>query len=109
MDPNMLLYASLSILLIIYVSKLFKKSMHLPPSPFPKLPIIGHLHLIKKPLRRTLDTLCKTIGPIFSLRFGSFLVVVMSSPAAVEECFTKNDIVLASRPHLTMGKYIGYK
>ncbi|KAK1363773.1 hypothetical protein POM88_039334 [Heracleum sosnowskyi] len=98
MDPNMLLYASLSILLILFVSKLFEKSMHLPSSPFPKLPIIGHLHLIKEPLHRTLDTLSKTIGPVFSLRFSSFLVVVVSSPAAVEECFTKNDVVLASRP-----------
>lgn len=108
MDPNMLLYASLSILLVLFVSKLFRKSLHLPPSPFPKLPIVGHLHLIKEPLHTTLDTLSKTIGPVFSLRFGSFLVVVVSSPAAVKECFTKNDVVLADRPHFTLGKYMGY-
>ncbi|XP_017218714.1 cytochrome P450 81Q32 isoform X1 [Daucus carota subsp. sativus] len=108
MDPYMLFYVSLSFLLIFFVSKLFKKSKHLPPSPFPKLPIIGHLHLIKEPLHRTLDSLSKTIGPVFSLRFGSFLVVVVSSPAAVEECFTKNDVVLADRPRLTLGETIGY-
>ncbi|KAK1363765.1 Isoflavone 2'-hydroxylase [Heracleum sosnowskyi] len=108
MEQNTVLYASISLLLIILVSKLFKKSFHLPPSPFPKLPIIGHLHLIKPPLHRTLDTLSKTFGPIISLQFGSSLVVVVSSPAAVEECFTKNDVVLADRPRLTMGKYMGY-
>ncbi|KAK1363776.1 hypothetical protein POM88_039337 [Heracleum sosnowskyi] len=82
--------------------------MHLPPSPFSKLPILGHLHLIKEPVHRTLDTLSKTIIPVLSLRFGSFLVVVVSSPAAVEECFTKNDVVLAGRPCFILGERIGY-
>lgn len=43
-----------------------------------------------------------------SLRLGSKLAVVLSSSAAVEECFTKNDVVLANRPRLLIGKYIGY-
>lgn len=33
---------------------------------------------------------------------------MVSSPPAVEECFTKNDLVLANRPKFVMGKYIGY-
>ena len=33
---------------------------------------------------------------------------MVSSPSAVEECFTKNDVVLANRPKFVMGKYIGY-
>ncbi|THG21369.1 hypothetical protein TEA_003672 [Camellia sinensis var. sinensis] len=80
---------------------------NLPPSP-PALPVIGHLHLLKQPLHRTLDGLYQNLGPVFSLRFGSRLVVVVSSPSAVEECFTKNDVVLANRPRLTIGKYFGY-
>ncbi|KAL8117669.1 hypothetical protein AgCh_015519 [Apium graveolens] len=108
MEQNIMLYVSISVLVIILVSKLFKKSINLPPSPFPALPILGHLHLIKSPLHRTLDALSKKFGPIISLRFGSSLAVVVSSPAAVEECFTKNDVVLADRPRLTMGKYMGY-
>ncbi|KAK6123756.1 hypothetical protein DH2020_042500 [Rehmannia glutinosa] len=35
-------------------------------------------------------------------------MVVVSSPAIVEECFTKNDVVLAGRPRLIINKYIGY-
>lgn len=35
-------------------------------------------------------------------------MVVVSSPADAEECFTKNDIVFANRPKLILGKYIGY-
>ena len=45
---------------------------------------------------------------IFSLRFGSRLLVIISSPCTVEECFTKNDIIFANRPIFLFGKYIGY-
>ncbi|WRX15098.1 Cytochrome P450 - like 10 [Theobroma cacao] len=38
----------------------------------------------------------------------SRLVVIFSSPSAVEEFFTKNDIVQANRPQLLMGKHLGY-
>lgn len=33
---------------------------------------------------------------------------MVSSPSAVEECFTKNDIILANRPRLIVGEHIGY-
>ncbi|CAI0542735.1 unnamed protein product [Linum tenue] len=42
------------------------------------------------------------------LKFGSRPVVVVSSAAAAEECFTSHDVVLANRPNLMMGKHIGY-
>ncbi|KAL0350519.1 UNVERIFIED_CONTAM: cytochrome [Sesamum radiatum] len=35
-------------------------------------------------------------------------MVIVTSPAIVEECFTKNDLVLANRPLNHVGKYIGY-
>jgi isoflavone 2'-hydroxylase len=80
---------------------------HLPPSP-PSLPIVGHLHLAKKPLHRTFHSLSQKYGQIFSLRFGSHLVVIVSSPSAVDECFTKNDVVLANRPDLLVTKHLDY-
>ncbi|RVW57442.1 Cytochrome P450 81E8 [Vitis vinifera] len=66
------------------------------------------LHLVKLPFHRALQTLSEKYGPIFALRLGSRPVVVVSSPSAVEECFTKNDIVLANRPHFLSGKHLGY-
>ena len=83
------------------------KINHLPPSPF-ALPIIGHLYLLKQPIHRTLHSLSKKYGPIFSIKLGSRLAVVISSPSAVEECFTKNDIVLANHPFFLSGKYLNY-
>ncbi|MBA0754516.1 hypothetical protein Gogos_020622, partial [Gossypium gossypioides] len=45
-------------------------------------------------------------GPIFSLRLGSRLAIVVSSPSVVEECLTKNDVVFANRPYFWVGKRI---
>ncbi|OMP01900.1 Cytochrome P450 [Corchorus olitorius] len=84
-----------------------QKSAPKRPSPF-ALPILGHLHLLKEPLHRTFFDLSKKYGPIFYLRVGTRRLVVVSSPSAVQECFTKNDIVFANRPFMIMGKYVGY-
>ncbi|KAF7828669.1 cytochrome P450 81E8-like [Senna tora] len=83
------------------------KNMNIPPGP-PFLPIIGNLHQLKNPLHHTLHRFSQRYGPIYSLRFASSLVVVVSSHSAVQECFTKNDVVLANRPKLLIGKYLGY-
>ncbi|GFZ10189.1 cytochrome P450, family 81, subfamily D, polypeptide 5 [Actinidia rufa] len=78
-----------------------------PPSPL-SLPIIGHLHLLKEPIHRTLHRLATFHGPILALRFGSRPVLVISSPSAVEECFSKNDILFANRPGLLPAKHFNY-
>lgn len=104
----------LTILVTILITKivllLAKPNKTLPPSPQICFPIIGHLHLLKQPLlHRTLSRLSHSLGPVFSLRLGSRLAVIISSPAAAEECFlTKNDIILANRPRFIMGKYVAY-
>ncbi|OAY33699.1 cytochrome P450 81Q32 [Manihot esculenta] len=100
----------LSLLLLFFVFKIFRSRIffkNLPPSPL-ALPVIGHFHLLKPRMYRSLQNLSINYGPIFSLRFGHRLVIVVSSPSAVEECFTKNDVVLANRPKFQVGKYISY-
>eukprot|EP00268_Persea_americana_P039250 TRINITY_DN3886_c0_g1_i1.p1 TRINITY_DN3886_c0_g1~~TRINITY_DN3886_c0_g1_i1.p1 ORF type:complete len:512 (-),score=74.31 TRINITY_DN3886_c0_g1_i1:412-1947(-) len=84
------------------------RSRHLKPPAPPSLPIIGHLHLLKTPFHRSLSDLSHRYGPILSLRFGSRPVVLVTSPAVVEECFTKNDIIFANRPRLLAGKEFGF-
>ncbi|XP_057975340.1 cytochrome P450 81C13-like [Malania oleifera] len=78
-----------------------------PPTPF-ALPIIGHLHLIKNPLHVALERLSLRYGPILNLRLGVLPIVVVSSPSAVEECFTKNDIILANRSQYLAGDVLSY-
>lgn len=95
---------------LLYLAKHRRQSRNTkkhPPSP-PSLPIIGHLHLIKDPLHRMLQDLSGKYGPIFGLKFGYRAILVMSSPSAVEECFTKHDINFANRPRLLVGKHLNY-
>ncbi|XP_058222410.1 cytochrome P450 81Q32-like isoform X2 [Rhododendron vialii] len=70
---------------------------NLPPSP-PRIPILGHFHLLKKPFHHALHNLSQKYGPVFFLWLGWRPVLVISTPSAIEECFTKNDIIFANRP-----------
>ncbi|KAK9049767.1 hypothetical protein SSX86_031264 [Deinandra increscens subsp. villosa] len=91
----------------LFTSHVRRKSSNLPPSVFPSLPLIGHLYLLKPPLYRTLAKISAKYGPVLQLQLGFRRVLLVSSPSAVEECFTKNDIVFANRPKMLFGKIIG--
>ncbi|KAK2660185.1 hypothetical protein Ddye_006718 [Dipteronia dyeriana] len=103
----MILHFVLFAALYMLTNHLIKKIKNLPPSPFSTLPIIGHLYLFKKPLHRSLSKISSKYGPILFLKFGSRPVLVVSSPSAAEDCFSKNDVVFANRPRLLAGKYLG--
>ncbi|KAI8014844.1 Cytochrome P450 81Q32 [Camellia lanceoleosa] len=111
MDQTWFYLISIATFVFLFLLNHFlgKQTRHknLPPSP-PSLPVIGHLHLIKEPIHRTLQHLYQTHGPIFALRFGSRSVLVITSPSAVKECFSKNDLVFANRPRLLVGKHLNY-
>ncbi|PIA27032.1 hypothetical protein AQUCO_08300010v1 [Aquilegia coerulea] len=102
---TMYLIVSVLLLILVICNKLLQRKYHhknLPPSP-PSLPIIGHFHLLKQPVHTAIDKLIQLYGPVLFLWFGFRPVVVLSSPAAIKECFTKNDIIFANRPRLLMG------
>ncbi|KAK4712134.1 hypothetical protein R3W88_006647 [Solanum pinnatisectum] len=107
MEATLLLSICLLVLTLKFI-RLRRRKLNLPPSPLLKLPIIGHLYLLKPPVYHTLAKLSTKYGPVFSLQLGSRLVVAISTPSAAEECFTKNDIGFANSPRLTISKYIGY-
>ncbi|KAJ4832770.1 hypothetical protein Tsubulata_948581, partial [Turnera subulata] len=108
---DLLLHSLVFIFILTLAIKLLfkrrKQERKLPPSP-PAIPIIGHLHLLKQPLHRTFHSLSQKYGPIFSVKLGSRLAIVVSSPALVEECFTKNDIVFANRPIFPSARHLSY-
>lgn len=88
----------------------FKRNLNLPPTPPFSLPIIGHLHLLKPTLHRVFLSVSQSLNnsPIFSLRLGNKLVFVVSSYSIADECFTKNDVVLANRPNSIASKHVSY-
>ncbi|KAG5613020.1 hypothetical protein H5410_024301 [Solanum commersonii] len=54
----------------------------------------------------TLTSLSTKYGPVMYLRLGCRNLLIVTSPSAVEECFTKNDIIFANRPQtMTADKY----
>ncbi|XP_004505637.1 cytochrome P450 81Q32-like [Cicer arietinum] len=105
-----LLPISISLLTLFFFLKFKKKQnkpKNLPPSP-PSLPLIGHLHLIKEPLHRSLHKLSQIYGHMVFLRAGTRNILVVSSPSAIQECLSNNDITFANRPLTLAGKYLHY-
>ncbi|XP_038719973.1 cytochrome P450 81Q32-like [Tripterygium wilfordii] len=116
MEGTTVFYTFISLLFFVLALKFYlsrttathKDKNSLPSGP-PSLGILGHLYLLKQqPMHHTLLKLSQKYGPIFSLRFGSRRVVVLTSIPLFQECFTKNDIVFANRPKHTLNKYVSY-
>ncbi|KAG4911558.1 hypothetical protein AAZX31_19G014100 [Glycine max] len=65
-------------------------------------PILGHLPLLSgsETPDRVLGALADKYGPIFTINNGVKKVLVISNWEIAKECFTKNDIVVSSRPKL---------
>ncbi|WOK92851.1 geraniol 8-hydroxylase-like [Canna indica] len=78
---------------IILLLKLTRSK--LPPGPL-GLPLLGSLLSVDPELHHYFDSLARFYGPVLSLRLGSKLFVVLSSPAAVREALKDQDIVFAN-------------
>nr|AJD25198.1 cytochrome P450 CYP81Q42 [Salvia miltiorrhiza] len=108
MEEFTLFFTILVILvLLLLIQHKKKQRQNRPPSP-PSLPLIGHLHLLKDPMTQTLQSLSAKYGDVLSLKFGVRDVLVITSPTAVDECFTTNDIVFANRPSTLSTKHFSY-
>ncbi|PON58362.1 Cytochrome P450, E-class, group I [Parasponia andersonii] len=92
--------------LIFLLSKhLLKSSPILPPGPF-GWPIIGNIFQVGSNPHQTFAHLAKSYGPLFSLKLGTQLVIVGSSPAAAMEILKTHDRNLSARfvPHVAPAK-----
>ncbi|WRX30807.1 Cytochrome P450 - like 10 [Theobroma cacao] len=73
-------------------------------------PFLGHLHLLggSKPAHVVLGDLADTYGPIFTIRLGVRLTLVVSNWEIAKECFTTNDKAFANRPRTLAAELLGY-
>ncbi|XP_015571154.2 (S)-N-methylcoclaurine 3'-hydroxylase isozyme 1 [Ricinus communis] len=101
----LLLLPLIFIILKHIVTSLSSKRPRLPPGPRP-WPIIGNLHQIGKKLHISVTQFAKVHGPLISLRLGSRVVVVGSSPLAATEILKTHDRLLSAR---TIPKVLPYK
>jgi len=83
------------------------KHYNLPPGPRPR-PVIGNLNLIGPLPHRSIRELSARYGPLMSLRFGSFPVIVGSSVDAARSILKTHDLAFCDRPRIAAGRYTGY-
>ncbi|KAG6502218.1 flavonoid 3'-monooxygenase CYP75B137-like [Zingiber officinale] len=93
-------FAALAFLLAALVHAAFARRRHggppLPPGPR-GLPLLGSLPFLQSDLHAHFGRLALTHGPIFSLRLGAKLGVVISSPALAREILRDHDAAFANR------------
>ncbi|KAE8664833.1 Cytochrome P450 82G1 [Hibiscus syriacus] len=113
MDLYTFLQSIASLLMFLYIfSKLTPKNPKKNgiPEPAGSLPLIGHLHLLseKETACKKLATMADKCGPLFSLKLGIHRVLVVSSWEIAKDCFTTNDLTLATRANTAGGRHMGY-
>lgn len=79
----------------------------LPPGPRP-LPVVGNLPFLNPELHTHFAALSAVHGPIFKLRLGSKLCVVVSSPSGARSVLKDNDVIFANRDVPTVTKAVAY-
>ncbi|KAJ9687926.1 hypothetical protein PVL29_013919 [Vitis rotundifolia] len=109
--PSCVVLALVWLAAAAFLSKVFSfrppHKQNLPPGPIP-WPIIGNLNLIGHLPHLSLHKLSQKYGQIMQLQFGSFPVVVASSPEMAKQFLKTNDHLFASRPQTAAGKYTAY-
>ncbi|CAK8533666.1 unnamed protein product [Lathyrus sativus] len=94
--------AFISLVSLLFFLFRFSKVSHtkVPPIISGSWPLLGHLPLMRNTQtpHKTLGALVDKYGPIFTIKLGATNALVLSNWELAKECFTKNDIVVSSRP-----------
>nr|WET52771.1 cytochrome P450 76BK1 [Holmskioldia sanguinea] len=93
---SLVIVVSLISLAYYYLMRPRRSNKKLPPGPYP-LPIVGNIFQLGERPNRSITKLAKKYGPLMSLRFGSLLTVVVSSPEMAREVLQRYDHVFSSR------------
>lgn len=112
MDAAALLYASLllaaSLLFLLAAARRRGRSKkNLPPGPA-GLPLVGSLLSLDPELHAYFARLAARYGPVFSIRLGSKLGVVVTSPALAREVLRDQDLAFSGRDVPDAARSISY-
>ena len=91
-------FFSLLFLCLLFLLKFIKGGvkLNLPPAP-PRLPIIGHIHLLGTLPYRSFKSLSKTYGPIMLLYLGRVPTLVVTSEEVAKEIMKTQDMIFVNR------------
>ncbi|KAF6168576.1 hypothetical protein GIB67_005188 [Kingdonia uniflora] len=84
-----------------------KGKLRLPPGPR-GLPLLGSLPFADPELHSYFQRLTSTYGPIFKLKMGAKLMVVLGSPETAKEVLKDNDSIFAYRAPIISSLIISY-
>ena len=84
-----------------------RTSSRLPPGP-PRLPIIGHLHLLAPIPHQALYKLAVKYGPLYHIYLGNNPCVIISSPEMAKEFLKTNELSCSNRPESMASEYLSY-
>lgn len=99
--------ATLFLVTVLRLRARSTRKYRLPPGPRP-WPVIGNLNLIGPLPHHSVHELSKRYGPLMSLRFGSFPVVVASSVDTARLILKTHDLAFIDRPQTAAGRYTTY-
>lgn len=91
----------------ILVFRWRRYSPPLPPGPT-GLPIVGSLPFLHPELHTYFTRLAQTYGPIFRIKLGTKMAIVVSSPSLAKEVLRDKDSVLGNRDVPVVARIIGY-
>ncbi|KAF2286846.1 hypothetical protein GH714_014593 [Hevea brasiliensis] len=104
------LAAVFALLLLLYYLSRNRRKKKAAPEAEGAWPLIGHLHLLggPQPPHMVLSNVADKIGPIFTIRMGMHITLIVSNWETAKECLTTNDKVFATRPKTIFTEIMGY-
>lgn len=94
-------------ILLLIIKKSSNKNPPLPPGPR-GLPLLGNLLALDPELHTYFAKLAQTYGPIYKLKLGKKIGIVISSPALAREVLKDQDTTFANRDMPVAGKEAAY-
>ncbi|ONM29773.1 flavonoid 3',5'-hydroxylase CYP75B138 [Zea mays] len=105
--PANLFYAAFLFLSVLYLAVTRRRTSRLPPGPT-GLPLVGSLPFLDRNLHACFAGLAAKYGPVFAIRLGSKVEIVVTSPELAHEVLRDKDPVFSNRVIPDAGRAVAF-